>query len=71
MHLLAWRQKASAGDIERLANLRFLTEGGVPANSYGKAELRAMVLASVHKSSTDSNLGGALKVYAQRAETAY
>jgi hypothetical protein len=61
---LTWRQEPAARNIQRLANLGFLPKGSVPANSHWEAELRAVMLASVHKSSTDSNLGGALKVYA-------
>jgi len=47
-----------------LQNLGFLSKGSIPADAYRQAELRAVMLASIHKPSTNSNLGGARKVYA-------
>ena len=65
VRFLARDQQPAAGNIQRLSNFRFLSERSIPANAYWQAELRAVMLASVHKPSTNSNLGGASKVYAQ------
>src|SRR5579863_5576775 len=51
---IAGHQQAAAGDIDSLANFGLLSKGGTPAKSHWQAELRAMVLPSVHKPNSTS-----------------
>lgn len=64
MGFLARYQQTATRHIQCFANLHFLSEGGRPAKSDGKAELRAVVLTSVHNPWITSGLGGTPKVYA-------
>ncbi len=49
VRLLAWHQQAATRNVHSFANLGFLAEGRRPAESRGKPELDAVMLASVHK----------------------
>ena len=64
VRLAAGDQQTASGNVQGLAKLRFLSEGSIPAKPYRETKLRAVVLASVHKSSAKAHLGGALPVYA-------
>jgi len=62
MSFMAGNEEAAARDVEGLAHLGFLAKGSAPAKANGKAKLRAVMLASVHKPSAKANLGGAGRV---------